>query len=145
MMFTVLGYQFEDADLTAALATVRRHIEPGGFFIFDVWNGRAVLAERPGERSVSERGPTQITRNSRSALDIPRHLCRVRFDLERVERDGRIEKWQEEHVMRYYFPQELERSLWQNGFGLLGLRGFPNDDAPADERTWNVVGTAQAQ
>ena len=53
MMFTVLGYQLEDIDLMAALATVRRHLDPGGLFIFDVWNGPAVLAVRPGERRVS--------------------------------------------------------------------------------------------
>lgn len=145
MMFTVLGYQFEDADLMAALAAVRRHIEPNGLFIFDVWNGRAVLADRPGERCVSVAdGPISITRNSTSELDIPRHLCRVRFDLERRHADGRIEKWQEEHVMRYYFEQELKTALHQSQLGLLSFRRFPDDTEPADELAWNVMGVAQA-
>jgi SAM-dependent methyltransferase len=146
MMFTVLGYQLEDADVMAALGTVRRHLDPGGLFIFDVWYGPAVLAERPGERSVSvSEGPTKITRNSRPTLDIPRKLCRVFFDLERVNAAGDVEQWQEEHVVRYYFPEELERSLGRNRLTLLGLRSFPNDNLPAGERTWNVVGTAQAR
>jgi SAM-dependent methyltransferase len=145
MMFTVLGYQLEDADVTAALGTVRRHLDPGGLFIFDVWYGPAVLAERPGERSVTvNEGSTQITRNSRSTLDIRRHLCRVFFDLERIDATGHAERWQEEHVVRYYSPEELELMLDQNRLDFLGLRSFPDGDAPANERTWNVVGTARS-
>jgi len=145
MMFTVLGYQFEDADLRAALAAVRRHLRPGGLFVFDVWNGLAVLADRPGERSVSVTdGPIRITRKTRAFLDIPRHLCRVCFDLERTDAGGRTERWKEEHVMRYYFAEELELALRQNRLELLSLRSFPDDEAPADERAWNVIGVARA-
>ena len=144
MMFTVLGYQLEDVDLMAALATVRRHLEPGGLFIFDVWHGPAVLADRPGERQVSvAEGSTHITRKTRASLDIPRCLCRVCFDFERVDAHGRVEQWQEEHVVRYYFAQELESALAQNQLELLHLRSFPDDEAPADERAWNVIGAAR--
>jgi len=146
MMFTVLGYQREDADLMATLATVRRHLDPGGLFIFDVWNGPAVLANRPGERRVSVTGKsTRITRKTRAVLDIPRHLCHVYFDLERVDAGGHVEEWQEEHVVRYYFSEELELALRQCQLDLLQLRSFPDDEAPADERAWNVIGVARAQ
>lgn len=146
MMFTVLGYQYEEADLMATLATVRRHLEPGGLFIFDVWNGPAVLADRPGERRISVTDEsTRITRQTRAALDIPRHLCRVSFDLQRIDAGGRAEEWREEHVLRYYFPQELELALHQNRLDLLQFRGFPNDKLPPDERAWNVIGVARAQ
>jgi SAM-dependent methyltransferase len=146
MMFTVLGYQVEDADLIAALATVRRHLEPGGLFVFDVWNGPAVLADRPGERRVSVTdGPARITRETWAELDIERHFIRVSFKIERTEADGRAEHWQEEHVVRYYFPQELELALRQSRLDLLQLRSFPDDEAPLDARAWNVIGVARAR
>ena len=146
MMFTVLGYQLEDADVAAALATVRRHLDPGGLFIFDVWNGPAVLADRPGSREISVgEGASRITRKTTASLDIPRHLCRVSFDLARVDAGGQVEQWREEHLVRYYFPEELERVLRQNQLELLHLRKFPDDEAPADERAWNVVGAARAR
>jgi SAM-dependent methyltransferase len=146
MMFTVLGYQLNDDDLNGALAVARRHLDVGGLFVFDVWNGLAVLADRPRERSISvNEGTSRITRNTRPILDLDRNICRVCFDLKRIDADGRVEEWQEEHVMRYYFPDELERALRRNRFGLLSLRSFPDDQAPADERAWNVVGVARAE
>jgi SAM-dependent methyltransferase len=146
MMFTVLGYQLEDADLMAALATVRRHLDRGGLFIFDVWHGPAVLADRPGEREVNvTQGSARIRRKSHAVLDALRHLCRVCFELERIDADGQAERWQEEHTVRYYSSQELESALGQNDLELLRLRSFPDDEAPADERAWNVIGVAQAR
>lgn len=146
MMFTVLGYQHQDDDLMAALATVRRHLGSGGLFIFDVWNGPAVLAERPTDREIAVvEGAANIRRKTRADLDITRNLCRVTFDLERSETDGRIERWQEEHVVRYYFPEELKLVLARHGLDLLTLRRFPDGEAPADERAWNVIGVGRAR
>jgi hypothetical protein len=67
-----------------------------------------VLAERPGEREVSvEDGPARISRKTQASFDHTRQLCRVNFDLERVDGAGRAEKWQEQHVVRYYFATFL--------------------------------------
>src|SRR5206468_3380563 len=44
MMFAVLGYQLTNENVASALATVRRHLKPGGLFVFDIWYGPAVLA-----------------------------------------------------------------------------------------------------
>jgi SAM-dependent methyltransferase len=146
MMFTVLGYQLTDSDLTAALSRVRRHLDAGGLFIFDFWHGPAVLAEQPGERQISvEDGPARINRKTRASLDQARRLCCVTFDLERIDGAGRAEKWQEQHVVRYYFYPELQSALGQNDLALLSLRSFPDGEAPVDERTWNVIGVAQAR
>lgn len=145
MMFTVLGYQLTEADLMEALASVRRHLDPGGLFIFDVWHGPAVLAERLGERGVSvEDGSARISRKTQASLDHTRQLCHVTFDLERVDGAGRAEKWQEQHVVRYYFDHELELALTRSGLKLCSLRSFP-DEAPADAKAWNVIGVAQAR
>lgn len=145
MMFTVLGYQLEDSDLMAALATVRRHLDTGGLFLFDVWYGPAVLANRPAEREISvEQGTTRINRKTCATLDLARHLCRVTFDLERVADDESAETWREEHVVRYYFYPEIESALAQNRLELAVLRNFPDFKAPANERSWNVIGVGRA-
>ena len=146
MMFTVLGYQLDDSELMAALATVRRHLRPGGLFLFDVWHGPAVLAEGPGDREISvKEEANRITRKTRASLDRPRHLCRVTFHLERVDDGNQAESWQEDHVVRYYFRHELESALGQNEVELVDLRSFPDFERPADERAWNVIGVGRAR
>jgi SAM-dependent methyltransferase len=146
MMFTVLGYQREDGDLMAALATTQRHLEPRGLFIFDVWNGLAVMADPPHAREIAiNEGNTHLVRKTSAELDAGRQLCRVIFDLKRTDSRGRTEQWQEEHVVRYYFPEELERVLSQNQLDLLSLRSFPDNEAPVDEHVWNVIGVARAR
>ncbi len=145
MMFTVLGYHTEDADVTAALATVRRHLVPGGLFVFDVWNGPAVLADRPGDRQVDiTENATRVTRRTSARLDEAKHLCHVHFDLERAGANGTTERWPEEHLLRYFFPEELEDLLAKNRLKLSKLRSFPAIEKPADERAWNVIGAARA-
>jgi SAM-dependent methyltransferase len=145
MMFTVLGYQLSDADLMAALASVRRHLEPSGLFVFDVWHGPAVLAECPSAREIEvKEAGARISRKTRASVEIMRHLCRVVFDLARIDAHGRVHQWQEEHVVRYYFKDGLETALIQNGLELVSLRSFPDFEAPADERAWNVIGVARA-
>ena len=145
MMFTVLGYQLEDTDLIAAIATVRRHLKPGGLFLFDVWYGPAVLANRPGARQISvEEGTARVNRKTGAILDLSRHLCRVTFDLERITDETIVETWREEHVVRYYFYPEIVSALAQNQLELADLRSFPDFEAPADERSWNVIGVGKA-
>jgi SAM-dependent methyltransferase len=144
MMFMVLGYQYENTDLVAALAGLRRHLAPSGLFVFDVWNGIAVLAQRPGERTVEGRdGDTRIVRRTRTRLEPIAQLCHVHFDIERTDRTGTT-TWEEMHTMRFFFPQELDLIMRCNGMRLLQLSGFPHGEAPPDEKAWNIVGVAQA-
>jgi SAM-dependent methyltransferase len=145
MMFMVLGYQYDISALMSALASVRRHLDANGLFIFDVWNGLAVLAEPPRERLVEATlSGTRIVRRTRPQIDTVRQLCHIHFDLERTG-SGEAKTWQEKHVMRYFFPQELDLALQSHGLDLLQLSSFPDGEGPPDERAWNIVGVAGAR
>jgi SAM-dependent methyltransferase len=145
MMFAVLGYQLDNADVVAALRTVRQHLVPGGLFIFDVWYGPAVLCQRPSDRVRSI--PTakgQILRAASGRLDTQRHLCNVSYHLWNLEGDRVVGETEEAHLMRYFFPQELSLFLEYCGFTLIKLGAFPEFDREPDETTWNVCGVARA-
>ena len=145
MMFTVLGYQRSDSDVSSAFHAVRRHLEPGGLFLFDVWNGPAVLAQRPKERTLAvESGDARIQRKSEARLDEEKGLIHVRFDIEHT-RDGARDLWAEEHMVRYFFPSELRSKLSASDLRLLDLRSFPDGEQPPDEHAWNVIGVARAE
>lgn len=145
MMFAVLGYQLENADVLAALATARRHLEPGGLLLFDVWYGPAVLREKPSSRlKVVPTGRGKILRAASGELDTRRHVCAVRYDLWELEGDRLVAETRESHRMRYFFPLELEFYLERAGLSLLRLEAFPGPGREPDETTWNVLGVGKA-
>jgi len=145
MMFTVLGYQRSDEDLSSALRATRQHLELGGLFLFDVWNGPAVVAQRPGERTLRALDrDDRIIRKSEARLDEAKRLCHVRFDLERSNERG-AGTWVEEHIVRYFFPEELRSELGRHGLQLLELKRFPDGEALPDEEAWNAIGVAKAE
>lgn len=145
MMFAVLGYQVGNADVQAALATVRRHLRPGGLFFCDFWYGPAVLAQRPSERvKVIESPNGQLIRVATGELDARRDLCVVRYHVWRIEASQVVAEVREQHPMRYFFGLELELLLAATGFELTRLGVFPNLDDEPTEQTWNVALVARA-
>lgn len=145
MMFAVLGYQTENAEVVSALINIRRHLRAGGLFLFDVWYGPAVLSQRPSERlKVIPTSNGQIIRAASAEMNARRHLCTVSYKIWQLE-DGRLVTHAEEaHAMRYFFPLELEHLLECCGFSLVRLGGFPDFEREPDETTWNVMCVAQA-
>ncbi len=108
MMFAVLGYQLTNEDILASLKTVRRHLEPGGLFIGDVWYGPAVLAIRPSDKIKTI--PTddgKVIRLASGKLDIYNHLATVNYHVLHLRGQRILNESEEAHQMRYFFPQEL--------------------------------------
>jgi SAM-dependent methyltransferase len=145
LMFAVLGYQLENADVMAALRTARRHLRSRGFLLFDVWYGPAVLFQRPSERVKTIPTLTgKISRVSSSELDLSRHTCTVRFHVWKFDAEQLSSETEEEHIVRYFFPLELKLFLEATEFTLIRLGAFPEFDKDPDEKTWNVLCLARA-
>lgn len=145
MMFAVLGYQLENADVLAALQTARRHLAPSGLLIFDVWYGPAVLHLRPGERlKTLPSGNGTLLRSATGSLDVLHQQAEVRYHLWLFDEVRLLSETEESHRMRYFFPQELAFYLTQSGFEMVHLSAFGNLDEPASEESWNVLTVARA-
>ena len=146
MMFAVLGYQQENSEVLSALRVARTHLRPGGLLIFDVWFGPAVLSERPSQRVRIMGGDAdrETIRISTPTVDIGRHLCTVSFHLIHVDPDRGVQRTDERHVMRFFFPRELEQFLEQAGFDNVEIGAFPDFAHTPTETTWNVMVVARA-
>ena len=145
MMFAVLGYQLENGDVLSALRAARRHLCPGGLFIFDVWYGPAVLHQRPSQRvRVIPTPEGKILRVASGELDICHHLCTVHYHVWRLEGERLVAETEESHTIRYFFPRELDLFLECSGFAPMRLGPFPEFDQDPDETTWNVLGVTKA-
>ncbi len=144
MMFAVLGYQLTNEDVLASLNTVRKHLNPGGVFIFDIWYGPAVLSVRPSERiKVIPTSDGKVIRAASGSLDTTRHLSKVKYRLWRISSDKLVSETEELHQMRYFFPQELALFLSSSGLALQKITAFPSLEQVTDETTWNVLGVAK--
>jgi SAM-dependent methyltransferase len=144
MMFAVLGYQLTNQDVLSTLDTVRKHLKPGGLFIFDVWYGPAVLAERPSQRiKVIPILDGKIIRAASGSLDNIHQICDVKYHLWHILGDKMVSETEEVHRVRFFFAQELALFLSSCGFMLQNLSAFPTLDRPADESEWNIFVVAQ--
>jgi SAM-dependent methyltransferase len=145
MMFAVLGYQIENRNVLSALGSARRHLHMGGLLVFDLWYGPAVLTERPSERlKVISTTKGRIFRFASGELDILNHTCNVNYRIWGLEGNHLVEETEETHIMRYFFPKELDLFLECTNFSLVKFAAFPEIDQVPSERSWNVIGVAKA-
>lgn len=144
VMFAVLGYQTTNQDVTAALATVHHHLEPDGIFVFDVWNGAAVLSVGPGDRvRTAADGPHRLLRISSGTLDVRRNLCHVHAHQILIAGDQIVSETEETHAVRYFFPMELELLLDHAGFDVMEMTPFDDPHQPLDAGAWNMLVVAR--
>lgn len=144
LMFAVLGYQTTNQDVARALDNVQRHLKPGGVFVFDVWNGTAVLTIGPSERMrvLSDRD-RRLIRFSSGTVDPRRQLCHVRIHQLALAGAQIVSEAEETHVMRYFFPLEVELFLDHAGFDVVELASFDHEQGAVDQRTWNMLVVAR--
>ncbi|PWR70691.1 class I SAM-dependent DNA methyltransferase [Methanospirillum lacunae] len=140
MMFAVLGYHLKNEDIQHALQTVQEHLKPGGLFICDVWYGPSVLHEKPSDKvKVIEEGDRKVIRASSGELDSFRHCVTVKFQVWDIQGDRVISETREEHVMRFFFAQEI--AYFFENCQLEIMRIFPasNIEGTISEKTWNIA------
>jgi SAM-dependent methyltransferase len=144
-MFAVFNYITETGDIIKALQNVKKHLDKGGLFIIDIWNGLAVMRILPSTRvKVIEKGKIKIIRAVEPELDAVNHICRNHYTMLILEKDKVIEEIKETHVIRYLFPQEIKHYLELAGFEVLKMCEFPKMDCPVNENIWNIAVISKA-
>ena len=144
-MFAVMNYITETNSLLQALKKIRQHLHTNSLFVFDFWNGLAVLRILPSVRKkVFENNNLKVTRTAQPELDAFNHLCRVHYHLLVNQGNALIDEITETHIIRYFFPQEISHYLGETGFEVLGICPFPDIDGKVDENTWNIAAIARA-
>ena len=144
-MFAVMGYITETEDFIKALRNIRRHLRKAALFIFDFWNGLAVLRILPSVRvKTIEDKEKRVIRIAQPELDAFNHLCQVHYRLLVTQNNTLIDYVEETHVIRYYFPQEITHYLQDAGFELLRICPFLDLSGKVDENVWSVTAIAKA-
>jgi SAM-dependent methyltransferase len=145
IMFAVLGYLRETDRVVRALRNVRQQLRTGALLVADFWYGPAVMRTPPGERvRVIELEDRTVIRATRAELDAYSQVVAVHFSLFDVRDSAACRKSAETHLMRYFFPQELQLLCNLSGFSVRSVCAFPNIEQKPDDSTWNAGLIAEA-
>ena len=117
-LFHVINYQISNGSLNEFFRAVRRHLEPGGVFIFDFWYGPAVLTDKPAVRIKRLKNvEIEIIRIAEPVMNPNDNTVDVHFTLQILQNSSRtLETIHETHKMRYLFIPEIRMFLSENGF-----------------------------
>lgn len=143
-LFSVMGYITQTGDILKSLKSIRRHLNEESLFVFDFWNGLAVLRILPSVRiKVVEDEGRRVIRTAEPELDAFNHLCRVHYHW-LITQDNRItDDFEETHIVRYFFPQEITHYLEESGFEVLKICPFLDLNGKVDESVWNIASIAK--
>jgi len=144
-MFGSIGYLVNVDDLSNSFNNIRGLLVNGGIFIFDFWNGNAVIKEYSKERKKEvELEENKVVRTSNTCLDLITQRALVKFKFELSRKGRKIENFTEEHLIRYFFIQEIHDFLQLKGFSILHKCPFLESDSELLGTEWNVSFVVQA-
>lgn len=139
-MFAVMGYQIDNNELALACKTARQHLKPDGVFIFDAWNGMAVMSDPPTQRVKEVNiGDERIIRITDPRVDIMSHTVDVNFNVLKFRGDRLISETEESHKMRFLFPQEIKYFLEVAGFRDIQFCPFLKPGRQLQAQDWDMT------
>jgi SAM-dependent methyltransferase len=143
-LFHVISYQTADAALDATFDSVRRHLLPGGLFLFDYWYGPAVQAAGAEKRERRfEDEQFLIVRTAEPRPLAAEHVVVVQYHFDVLDKStGNHEEFTEAHPMRYLFDEDVEELLGRHGFEFLRGEEWQTGKALGAD-TWGAVCVAQ--
>jgi SAM-dependent methyltransferase len=132
-------------DLNKTFNNIRDLLVNGGIFIFDFWNGNAVIKKYSKERKKEvEFEENKVVRTSNTSLDLITQRALVKFKFELSRKGRKIETFTEEHLIRYFFIQEMHDFLQLKGFSILHKCPFLEYGNELQGTEWNVSFVVQA-
>jgi SAM-dependent methyltransferase len=143
-LFDSLGYVITNEAIKQTLLGVHQSLRNGGLFIFEFWHAGAMLCHyEPLRLSRYQTEKGEVLRIAETHLDYHQQLCRVRYTIYELNRDGTYTRFEETQFNRYFLVQEMAAYLIENGFTpVKWFSGF-NDSEDITGDTWHVVALAR--
>ena len=111
-MFSAINYLTSYKDLLGSLKNIHGLLESDGIFIFDFWNGNAVIEDFAAVRvKRMNKGTKSVLRYSENTIDRLAQIVNVKFTFMLFDKDSLLSEFTENHICRYYFVKEMEDYL----------------------------------
>ena len=116
-MFSTFCYLTEAREFKKTIKNVNKHLKRGGQFIFDYWNGNAVINQKPSKKiKISKHGKRKIIRIATPNIDYLKQICTIEYHCKVIENNSIIDEFKEFHKIRYHFTSDLINYLSEGGF-----------------------------
>ena len=147
-MFGAFGYVLPERDALRSLRAVHAHLEPGGLYVFEFWQGSG-SRPAPFESWLDvRRKKLEIVR-----LDVSRHdprtgLHPVEFRFIVLEGRRLIDRFAEVHTIQTYSVAGIRSLLGRGGFDLIGAFAVTNKKkkfSRVTPKTFRVMAVARAK
>lgn len=139
-LFNVVTYIGDVDSLKSFLNAISSRLNPGGIFIFDMWNGEAVLKDPPKEKvtEVLERDRKVVCRLV-PLVEAKKNKTRLIYNFEVFEGEIRVEKGKYSFEQTLWRPQEVEELLGETGLTIKLNTPTMDLSRKATERDWKVM------
>jgi SAM-dependent methyltransferase len=115
--FNTLMHAYTPADQDETLGTVKKHLDPGGVFAFDLYNPNfSNLNVLKREAEWEHVGGTNAELFVYQSHDADNQMLESRYYLDTLQEDGTLKRQTSVIKQRYYTRFEIERLLKQHGF-----------------------------
>lgn len=139
-LFHVLNYILTREELIGLFRRVNRLLNNTGIFIFDSWNGMAVITEKPEVR-LKDVGTNhrRCIRYVIPKLDIRKNCCDNTYKVMILESGKIVDEYKETHRIRYLFPMEIDDMLDETGFRSIQMTNDWGEDLTEEDWSMQVV------
>lgn len=143
-MFSAINYLNKHEDIERSLSNIRGLLQSDGVFIFDFWNGNAVLGDYAPIRMKRVReADDEIIRISNTSVDAVAQVATVKFEFILINAGRIVREFSEVHTLRYFFPQEMVDLLASAGLEVIHRCPFLLEDNEIGKMDWNLTYVAR--
>lgn len=137
--FHVMSYLITNQDLIKAFSTAQRHLEVGGYFVFDFWYSPGVKNIGASARTKTcSNGRISITRTTEPVVIDKLNCVEVKYTFEVTElHDATVISFEEIHRMRHLDISEISE-LSGDVFEIVKIFGDNTLEVPTQD-TWSAL------
>jgi len=139
-MFNVVGYQVRNEDFKRMVKTANRHVKKEGLFVFDCWFGPAVLFQKPDNwLKIFKEGRERVIKFTQPTLDKKNKVVNLKYMVFRVFGKKILDEFEEQHILRFFFPKEIKQFLKRERFKILKIAPLFDLNKTPTVNDWNVI------
>lgn len=139
-MFSSIDYLISYKDLSKTLDNVYNLLTENGVFIFDYWNGNAVVRDYSPFKVLRKQSSSgkKIVRISETKLELFNQLSTIKYSCMYFDNNNKMQEFEETHIVRYFFFDEINTFLELNGFKIVFRGPFMKLNENLDPFEWNI-------